>query len=1268
MTTTFERMTSKHDTMTGRGTAHRLKPGVIVSPIDEVQEEELNGAKSELLLLGTNLRTAMLSSGIAEFSLDAVLRYLLVDVARVFIRRVSKSFLERTRKPLTEDAVVRIVTTHAIMCSYPVSAEEYFSMRDADPPMFLYLDKMCSPDEYAAFFSLLERVDVPAGASFAPVYAESLLLTETLRAIVATNSSLLGVPAGVSGGVQVIIDDHQLPGRSKSMSSSGYKPKSNDKKRSTLGPSFDALSTRHAGFVVGLSLSRKCDSASGSGGEDGHAHLDFFGDVLRHSGRKDFRGCTLFFDRGYDLEPVARKLRFDFLATSKKGYNANPDVPVTYELPANTSAANRAWMLDVSLTGPTEVIWVERENSRGHTYYMAYRPPGKSLVVIMCTNQASLVNRFVIPDAGVVDDEVEDDYELEEEEVAAAGEGEDDSPSDEARSDGEAGDVPTTSSLPHLLPPPQLEPFVALSGAQRALVEEARMRDLAGTEVLVPSQGRQRVLWITSRPGTISSTGVETVVRCHAQHRLAAELSGVAPEVLLCEELRCEGISLFDRGIQDDTVRDATKKKWAEVMAQLAAAKTEARKRAVLKAAVEPHREYVEQLSELVHMRTDLSKALDAVKGVSLEGASEAQLRAAAKELKVKDHEKMKEVSALREAVKGARLARVGELQKPLVEAMMDPWGARPFATSEAMTVGSLGEEVIRPASRGILLSLGKRLEQAETTHKLHFVSEVEEEGMRASRASGYCVTSLDGVLAHGTVSRPKKASDLNASFVEYKMLSGAKPLEEVRGIVATRGEYDEVHFKLGASQVERDEIYGMFGSHRSGDMLQLIHHLAVSGLAGYYVLSDARVGEVLRVVRVTMDPAMRERHLATLHLIGSYFFPRTFNREAKMKAAAGLTEDQLEFLFRRRDAVVNGKVSRTAKPLIPRAVYLWNRSKSAVDAMSRTVHNMRVPTSRPGTHRKLIVEILNVLIHNAVRLTHVLRVLPDLDAFASVEELARELRGKVSVGQFIRLQFTEASARGREDVTPRTPTRSGSSGAAQRRASSSSGCDPFNEEWKARVATARAELKGSAMRAEAWNTEVLGQLRLNSVSGSWLVHNHERVPETRQCCAICCQRCGNDDAPGGKHACTGRRGHLTSTRCSTCLEFLCMRPRPNLWGPGRTCWEVFHHEEELPLHPYLDYTAPTGSAVKRARLDPGAETYGSAAKRGRTLALPKQSGSRGKKYFASPSAVGVTNVMACGRVVPYTKSAVSKRVAGKGGQEARHKGVVRQLSMNEDT
>lgn len=209
MASPFERVTTKIDKMDGRGAAHRLKSKIIVSPITEIREGELESAKDELRMLGTNVREGMLGSGIAEFLLIDVLRYLLRGTLPILITGLGKAFLEKTEKPLTENAVLRILTAHAIMTSYPVSADEYFSSRTSRPPMFLYLDKMCSAEEYATFFSLLERVDMPTGASFAPVYGESLLLTDLLESMIKMNATLLAVAADTRGGVHMVTDDHE---------------------------------------------------------------------------------------------------------------------------------------------------------------------------------------------------------------------------------------------------------------------------------------------------------------------------------------------------------------------------------------------------------------------------------------------------------------------------------------------------------------------------------------------------------------------------------------------------------------------------------------------------------------------------------------------------------------------------------------------------------------------------------------------------------------------------------------------------------------------------------------------------------------------------------------------------------------------------------------------------------------------------------------------------------------------------------------------------
>lgn len=144
------------------------------------------------------------------------------------------------------------------------------------------------------------------------------------------------------------------------------------------------------------------------------------------------------------------------------------------------------------------------------------------------------------------------------------------------------------------------------------------------------------------------------------------------------------------------------------------------------------------------------------------------------------------------------------------------------------------------------------------------------------------------------------------------------------------------------------------------------------------------------------------------------------------------------------------------------------------------------------------------------------------------------------------------------------------------------------------------------------------------------------------------CQRCGAGDCE-----CASREAPLTSVRCSLCNEFLCTKARPELWGPRRTCWEVFHNDHELPLHPYHDYTPPTGSAVKRARLDPEMNTDGSAVKRARGRAMSMLAGAGSSGTHMSPAAAKVALARARARQQEGSSSAI-KRALNKAREKRR--------------
>jgi hypothetical protein len=187
------------------------------------------------------------------------------------------------------------------------------------------------------------------------------------------------------------------------------------------------------------------------------------------------------------------------------------------------------------------------------------------------------------------------------------------------------------------------------------MVAAALKAKTAETRVLVPTQSAQRKLWITAKVGRFSSTGIATAVRNHAHHRIAGALSGTEPNVLLCGEVRHDSLPTFARGIGDERVRTSTEQKWSAIRKDIAAAKENPAKNELLKRAVADMRNYVEYLATIAHVQSDLTKALAAIAGSNVDTATEAQLRAAAKELKVQAFDKMKDVSVLRSAVKVAR-------------------------------------------------------------------------------------------------------------------------------------------------------------------------------------------------------------------------------------------------------------------------------------------------------------------------------------------------------------------------------------------------------------------------------------------------------------------------------------------------------------------------------------------------------------------------------------------------------------------------------------
>ena len=111
--------------------------------------------------------------------------------------------------------------------------------------------------------------------------------------------------------------------------------------------------------------------------------------------------------------------------------------------------------------------------------------------------------------------------------------------------------------------------------------------------------------------------------------------------------------------------------------------------------------------------------------------------------------------------------------------------------------------------------------------------------------------------------------------------------------------------------------------------------------------------------------------------------------------------------------------------------------------------------------------------------------------------------------------------------------------------------------------------------RRQRWISDSKQQLRnvrLSSpkkhkvVSASTLVTSKNSKAEGndsyRARCIVCCSQCMGTNKKVQYHE--NPWGFLTTKACGTCGEFLCTRKSSARWN-GKTCWDVWHTEEELP-------------------------------------------------------------------------------------------------------
>lgn len=117
---------------------------------------------------------------------------------------------------------------------------------------------------------------------------------------------------------------------------------------------------------------------------------------------------------------------------------------------------------------------------------------------------------------------------------------------------------------------------------------------------------------------------------------------------------------------------------------------------------------------------------------------------------------------------------------------------------------------------------------------------------------------------------------------------------------------------------------------------------------------------------------------------------------------------------------------------------------------------------------------------------------------------------------------------------------------------------------------TAKKKIRFRRQKWVSDSKQQLRNVRLSSpnkhqvVSASTLVTSTkaEGNDSYRARCIVCCSQCMGTNKKVQYHE--NPWGFLTTKACGTCGEFLCTRKSSARWN-GKTCWDVWHTEEELP-------------------------------------------------------------------------------------------------------
>ena len=598
----------------------------------------------------------------------------------------------------------------------------------------------------------------------------------------------------------------------------------------------------------------------------------------------------------------------------------------------------------------------------------------------------------------------------------------------------------------------------------------------------------------------------------------------------------------------------------------------------------------------LVDARRGLCHALAAVAGAALDEASLAELRDAAKTMKIKKIPS--EEASLREAIRVARNVKptsLGSVLTKLSEAS--------FQGNRATRAGVMLEPKVRGLLSSALAPMAKRWAETECVdNPFAFCRVAGSTGLRESSASGFMLSTDDGRILFSSDAAPTDAGMIQVASLEIKCFSGDGPLAKARDFAAKHGKYTEVDlFKSMSGATRKLALDACVGD--GAYLLQTLQHCAVNQTESVlFVRADAHGGGILGVTRLMWSLELREDHLKTLDLIGRAHMPWVIHPMTVDPPEDGphAREDH------RRMSSLRACVRRMA-PIVgellsfkPAAVAYHNRLKVVTDVMHAQTIDLRVDVGQWRPRMVFFAEMSLIAGLGATRLFRAFRVAQavnfDVQKLAGVS--AKKLQRRMNeVGSSVSLLRGAARRLGdsvvRDVVNAPAPPQTSADRAARSIEARAQMEDvnqyfkPTSAEWWEAIAALKLSVNKGGVAAKPWSSDpLLTALRLNTVPGSL---EHTKLLSNRRDrrnCVLSCTHCEKFTTDGtehpGKREAGLRDGFRTSVYCGSCEVYLSDEPRASLGG--RDAFTVWHTERVLPAHPFVVDVAEAAELLVRSR------------------------------------------------------------------------------------